>query len=515
MLVTSVESGLFIIIIKLRRGDLTHPVCDAIKITYVKRLRKEAMKFINRLFSAIILVITICLFSLTLVLRVQPEGAGSLFPAMTEFINKYNTSVRELPSAASKQTTSSESGNQQSVYIPSEQTTASDDSRTFDFMFPAPTGVQKVDSAIRTLYEKDKKAFIQATDASSGANLFIVGECFESNGCYSVIRYVETDGSVEIKADILNSNGKRITVADAIGEKCIAYFADYLENNLHRFKSIAGNLSDNYLEYVSANKSNYDNVLIRSDGTADVIFSKGEILNTDSDVVINIPLNVISGEYYNRRRIDPNAKMVALTFDDGPDDKYTPRIQDCLEKYGAVATFFDIGWRVDEFPEVTARSVAIGCEVGSHTYNHINLQQSGKETLESDKALADAAFTKAIGYVPTLVRPPWGAIGGIAKYYYDNPYIGWSIDTLDWQTLDVSSTVNKVKYYGNLNGQIILMHGVYDSSATAAEILIPWLINQGYELVTVSELFEYHYDMILEPHIYYAVDFLLYGVTPV
>ena len=64
----------------------------------------------------------------------------------------------------------------------------------------------------------------------------------------------------------------------------------------------------------------------------------------------------------------------------------------------------------------------------------------------------------------------------------------------------------------NLDGQVILMHSIYDTSATAAEYIIPWLIEQGYQLVTISELLEYHYDIpVPEKHVYYAVDFFLYG----
>ena len=213
----------------------------------------------------------------------------------------------------------------------------------------------------------------------------------------------------------------------------------------------------------------------------------------------------------NGRDIDPNLPMVALTFDDGPTAEWSPVILDCLEENNAVATFFEIGQNVDKYPELSKRAFEMGCEIGSHTYNHINLPSSSIETLDEDYALCSKAFRNAIGHMPKLMRPPEGALGGEAKRYYDVPFIGWSLDTEDWLTRNTESTVAKVKTFGNLDGQVVLMHSAYESTAYAAQEIIPWLIGEGYQLVTVSELLEYKYDIKPENHLYYAVDFFLYG----
>ncbi len=214
------------------------------------------------------------------------------------------------------------------------------------------------------------------------------------------------------------------------------------------------------------------------------------------------------------RKIDPDRPMVALTFDDGPHPEWTPVILDCLEKHGAAATFFEVGSNMDLYPALCARAEEIGCEVGSHTYSHIDLTSVDPETISQDRSLCDKAFRLALGHAPALMRPPGGAVSGQAKQLLDLPLIGWSLDTKDWQTRDTAATVAVVQEAGNLDGQVILMHSLYPSSSRAAEILIPWLLDQGYQLVTVSELMQIRYGTLPQPHLYYTVDFFLYGADP-
>ena len=214
------------------------------------------------------------------------------------------------------------------------------------------------------------------------------------------------------------------------------------------------------------------------------------------------------------RRIDPERPMVALTFDDGPSAEWTPVILGCLEKNHAVATFFEVGSNVDLYPELCARAEKLGCEVGSHTYGHIDLTASDAETIAQDRELCDRAFRNALGHGPSLLRPPGGAVNGEAKRLTDLPMIGWSVDTEDWRTRDVAATVAAVQNAGDLDGQVILMHSLYGSSAEATEILVPWLLEQGYQLVTVSELMQVRCGTQPQPHLYYAVDFFRYGADP-
>ena len=216
-----------------------------------------------------------------------------------------------------------------------------------------------------------------------------------------------------------------------------------------------------------------------------------------------------AAEETKARAIDPDKPMVALTFDDGPCGEYSPLILDCLENNQAVATFFEIGCYVDQYPEIDRRAAELGCEIGSHSYYHKALPGQSDEAIAEDQRLCREAFEKAIGTDPVLIRPPQGSVVKSILNQYEQIFVGWSVDTQDWLYRDVDRTVNNVKQAGDLDGQVILMHSNYQESVQAAEILVPWLLEQGYQLVTVSELFQYHYGITPEKHYYYAYDYFI------
>jgi peptidoglycan/xylan/chitin deacetylase (PgdA/CDA1 family) len=113
----------------------------------------------------------------------------------------------------------------------------------------------------------------------------------------------------------------------------------------------------------------------------------------------------------------------------------------------------------------------------------------------------DKLIEKYSGQKPVLVRAPGGSTGKGPKVT-DKPFIQWSVDTLDWKTLSSSYVVNHIKRTVR-DGSIILMHDLYGSTAAASEIIIPWLISQGYQLVTVSEMLEARGIKIEGGRIYY------------
>ncbi|MBQ8504254.1 MAG: polysaccharide deacetylase family protein [Clostridia bacterium] len=189
-------------------------------------------------------------------------------------------------------------------------------------------------------------------------------------------------------------------------------------------------------------------------------------------------------------RIDPNKKMIALTYDDGPSNSSTNRILDVLEKYDAKATFFVIGSRVDSYYTTLQRAHRMGCEIGNHTYTHINLPSYSNSTILSEVNKTNAVVKKYTGEEPTIIRAPGGAANQRVRDCVGMPFIYWSVDTRDWEHRNASKTVASIK--NNVrDGSIILMHDIYPATASASESVIPWLIKQGYQLVTVSELMEY------------------------
>lgn len=184
-------------------------------------------------------------------------------------------------------------------------------------------------------------------------------------------------------------------------------------------------------------------------------------------------------------------KAVALTFDDGP-SSFTDRLLDCLEQNNAKATFFMVGTEIDSFPDEVKRMKELGCELGNHTYDHTDLTTLSADEITSEISRVDEKLVELTGQGASVVRPPYGSINDTVKAAIGTPMILWSIDTLDWKTEDVESTVEEVM--NNVeDGSIILMHDIYSASVDAAEILIPQLIEEGYQLVTVHELAALHH----------------------
>lgn len=183
-----------------------------------------------------------------------------------------------------------------------------------------------------------------------------------------------------------------------------------------------------------------------------------------------------------------NRKMVALTFDDGPNPIATNAILDTLEQYNAKATFFDLGHLVEKYPDVVKREAALGCEVGSHSYDHKNFSKLTAAQITADVEKTAAAFQKALGQEPALFRPPYGACNDTVKKQIPMALCLWSVDTLDWKSRDAKAVVKAVKDAGDLDGKVILLHSIYSSTAEATAELVPYLQEQGYELVTVSRL---------------------------
>ncbi len=204
------------------------------------------------------------------------------------------------------------------------------------------------------------------------------------------------------------------------------------------------------------------------------------------------------------RIINPAGPMVALTFDDGPHEVYSHQILDILEENHAVATFFEVGYNIPNCPDALARMVELGCEVGSHSNSHRDLSSLKKKSVLQDLAAADEAFRAAADITPFLLRPPYGAVNKMVKSGTGRSVITWTVDTEDWLSQDAQTVIDYVQGLSSLDGEIVLMHSTYESTVEAVRVLIPWLMEQGYQLVTVSELMAYYYGELLAPNQFYG-----------
>ncbi len=202
----------------------------------------------------------------------------------------------------------------------------------------------------------------------------------------------------------------------------------------------------------------------------------------------DVPTHLANGWYLSTADFPKKEKAVALTYDDGP-SKYTNTILDCLELYGAKATFFVVGNSVYAYPDVLLRAHSLGMEIGNHTVTHPKLTSISVASAISQLSQNAGVVENVTGKRPTLVRPPYGSYNQSIINSAGAPFILWSIDTLDWKTRNAQKTVDAVLSDVD-DGDIILMHDLYLPTAQATEIIVPKLIKMGFDLVTVSELAE-------------------------
>ncbi|MCL2451508.1 polysaccharide deacetylase family protein [Candidatus Saccharibacteria bacterium] len=181
-----------------------------------------------------------------------------------------------------------------------------------------------------------------------------------------------------------------------------------------------------------------------------------------------------------------NYKLVALTFDDGPDPN-TIALLDVLKKEKVVATFFVLGARVDRYSEIVEREYREGHQVASHTTNHKDLTKLSSAARQAEITSTAAAIERVTGAKPTVMRPPYGAWNAGVLNEAGTPLILWSIDPKDWEYRDPDRIYQHVM--ANVrDGSIILLHDVYGTSVETAAKIIPALKEQGYILVTVDRL---------------------------
>ena len=181
-------------------------------------------------------------------------------------------------------------------------------------------------------------------------------------------------------------------------------------------------------------------------------------------------------------------RKIALTFDDGP-SKYTDLIIDIFDKHNSKATFFVLGENATKYPDLLVKMKDSGHQIGNHTFSHQKLNSITKNEAENEILKTQQAVFDIIGEYPTLLRPTYGTLGDTVRSLSNLPIIMWTIDSLDWQSKSPDEIFARSTQ--NLKaGDILLFHDIYDSTLVAIEKLVPYLINQGYELVTVTELFE-------------------------
>ncbi len=192
---------------------------------------------------------------------------------------------------------------------------------------------------------------------------------------------------------------------------------------------------------------------------------------------------------------DPNRPMVALTFDDGPNIEFTPQVLDLLEQYGVKGTFFVVGSHLNaESKPILQRMADLGCDIGIHGLTHVKMTSFSysENVVRFQKMREKISDQVEGGYTPHLMRPPYGTTSKSVRRACKTAELAsirWSVDTLDWKTKNTGKVIKTVKSEVK-NGSIVLFHDRLDATVEALKELIPWLLEEGYDIVTVTELLE-------------------------
>lgn len=181
------------------------------------------------------------------------------------------------------------------------------------------------------------------------------------------------------------------------------------------------------------------------------------------------------------------APLVALTFDDGPRNSTTGRLLEGLALREVPATFFLVGERIAGSEEMIREMAAAGHQVGIHTYDHVRVTELSHRDFDLQVTKTRALLTDILGEGDYWLRPPYGIVDRSVEQWADSPLILWSVDPEDWKYQNADRVAACVT--GQVeDGDIILMHDIYDTSVDAALRIVDELLDRGYCFVTVEQL---------------------------
>lgn len=290
----------------------------------------------------------------------------------------------------------------------------------------------------------------------------------------------------------VNGSGK-VDVADATD------LQDFL---LHRAVTIDGASADMNKD---GKLNGYDLQLLKAlllSGNANpVTTTTAPRVTTQAPTTTTTTKQLAAGQWNNMADIsgvDKSKPMVAFTFDDGPvgtaSSATSIRIQDALSKNGVHATFFYWGNKINGSNEAEIkRAQSLGMEIGNHTYTHSDLSKMSADQIKNEISQTNSILNRLTGLNDFLVRPPYLAVNTTVSSAAGVPLINCGVDSQDWNGASSSSIINTITSgmsNGSLKNKIVLMHETYTATAEAIEYLAPYMKQQGWQIVSVSELFK-------------------------
>lgn len=302
----------------------------------------------------------------------------------------------------------------------------------------------------------------------------------------------------EVKTFVYDKQkNKLITIYDLIDNDKIEELLSTLKINIvKKYKgclllemlSSKINSNEDYMFILDDNKIVfYFNPYIITSGNCGIIDIEVDLNKLNISIVTNKEIktyeNVLKKD---KKELSSNKKTVAITFDDGP-SKYTTKIIDLLNENNSNATFFVLGNKVKDYSDIIIKNIESGNEIGNHSYNHKWLTSLSIEELNFQITKTNDLIKEISGYECNLFRPTYGSINKKIKENIDMNIVLWTVDSNDWKIKNSKTIANNV--LNNVKDKdIILFHDTYERTYKALQIIIPKLIEDGYQIVTVSEL---------------------------
>ncbi|MBQ9898717.1 MAG: glycoside hydrolase family 11 protein [Ruminococcus sp.] len=351
-----------------------------------------------------------------------------------------------------------------------------------------PRGNTTLKTDSDSYYAGSKSLYVTGrSDAWQGAAISLDG-IVNAGETYSISAAVMQPGSSDVEMKL------SLQYKDASGETCYDNIAKATAKS--KEWTAIGNTeytvpegATNLLFYVETTDSltNFylDNVQVASKGMkSDVTTGSG---------TVNVP-EIQSPEGVDISWIDPSKPMVAISFDDGTRDAANEqKIINTIAENGFHATFFYVGDWITS-PETVQYAYSKGMEIANHTTTHPYLTKISESEIRSEYDNTTAKLKNIIGAEPSkLMRLPFlDCNDTVKRVLSDVPLISCAIDTADWNGASkdaIVSTIKNAMNNGSLNGAIVLCHENYSTTSAAMAEVIPYLKAQGWQVVTISEMF--------------------------
>jgi peptidoglycan-N-acetylglucosamine deacetylase len=212
---------------------------------------------------------------------------------------------------------------------------------------------------------------------------------------------------------------------------------------------------------------------------------------TEKPAPMPIPMIAVAEPQITFNSVHVDGPYIAMTFDDGPSEKLTPKLLELLAARHIKATFFVIGQNAADHPEIVKRALKEGHEIGNHSWSHPSFGKMSDESVRRELRKTEDAIVNACGVRPTLMRPPYGSITARQKRWIHDEFgyriILWDVDPLDWKRPGAKVVTNRI-VEETRNGSIVLSHDIHPGTIEAMPETLKELEAKGFKFVTVSEL---------------------------